>query len=110
MIGAESGCRYADRVPAYLNNLYRLGLIWFSHEPIDDLSRYQVLEAQPDSQEAMERAGRSRIIRRSISLTPFGEDFCATCLPLDTAEIEALDPTDVEAATAEPAPAPPVDE
>ena len=110
MIGAEAGCRHLDRMPAYLNNLFRLGLIWFSREPIDDLSRYQVLEAQPDAQEAMERAGRSRIIRRSIRLTPFGEDFCHTCLPLDTTEIEALDPADVEAATAEPAPAPPVDE
>ena len=27
MIGPEAGCRYPDRVPAYLNNLYRLGLI-----------------------------------------------------------------------------------
>ena len=34
MIGAEAGCRYVERVPAYLNNLYRLGLIWFSREPL----------------------------------------------------------------------------
>lgn len=47
MIGAEAGVRYGDRVPAYLNNLYRLGLIWFSREELDDLQRYQVLEAQP---------------------------------------------------------------
>ena len=48
MIGAEAGCRYPDRVPSYLNNLYRLGLIWFSREPLSDRLRYQVLEAQPD--------------------------------------------------------------
>ncbi|HEX4733402.1 MAG TPA: Abi-alpha family protein, partial [Thermoleophilaceae bacterium] len=33
MIGSEAGCRFLDRVPAYLNNLERLGLIWFSREP-----------------------------------------------------------------------------
>jgi hypothetical protein len=38
---------YLDRVPAYLNNLYRLGLIWFSREPLEDPLDYQVLEAQP---------------------------------------------------------------
>lgn len=89
MISAEAGCRHPDQMPAYLNNLYRLGLIWFSREPIDDLGRYQVLEAQPDAQEAMARAGRARSVRRSIRLTPFGADFCETCLPLETSEFEA---------------------
>lgn len=81
MIGAHAGVRYDDRVPAYLNNLFRLGLVWFSREPVDDLHRYQVLEAQPDVAEALRRGGRGRTIRRSIHLTPFGEDFCRTCLP-----------------------------
>lgn len=92
MIGGEAGCRYPDRVPMYLNNIFRLGLIWFSREPVDDLQRYQVLEAQPDVQEAFDEAGRARTTRRSIRLTPFGEDFCESCLPLHTAELEALDP------------------
>ena len=83
MIGAQAGCRHTDRVNAYLNNLFRLGLIWFSREPLPDPLRYQVLEAQPDVGEAMRKAGRSRTVRRSIHLTPFGEDFCATCLPLE---------------------------
>jgi hypothetical protein len=82
MIGAEAGCRYLDRVPAYLNNLYRLGLIWFSREPLEDPFDYQVLEAQPDVIEAKRRSGRAKTVRRSISLTPFGEDFCRVCLPL----------------------------
>jgi hypothetical protein len=77
-------------VPAYLNNLNRLGLVWFSREPVEDRLRYQVLEAQPDVGEAMRKAGRSRTVRRSIHLTPFGHDFCETCLPLETAELEAL--------------------
>jgi len=107
MIGAEAGCRYTDRVPAYLNNLFRLGLIWFSREPLDDPGLYQVIEAQPEAVEAMKRAGRATTMRRSILLTPFGIDFCETCLPLSTAEFEALEaarpePSAVEAEMDEP--------
>jgi hypothetical protein len=83
MIGAQAGCRHTERVNAYLNNLFRLGLIWFSREPLPDPLRYQVLEAQPDVVEALRKAGRSKTVRRSIHLTPFGEDFCRTCLPLE---------------------------
>jgi hypothetical protein len=32
--------------------------------------------------EARRAGGRSKTVRRSISLTPFGEDFCRVCLPL----------------------------
>jgi hypothetical protein len=91
MIGTEAGCRFLDRVPAYLNNLERLGLIWFSREPLEDPLAYQVLEAQPEVLTAMGRS-RSKTIRRSIQLTPFGHDFCEVCLPMDTGEIDALDP------------------
>jgi len=90
MIGAQAGCRYIDRVPAYLNNLLRLGLIWFSHDPVDDPMRYQVIEAQPDAMQAIKSAGRAKTAHRSVHLTPFGKDFCDVCLPLDTAEIESL--------------------
>jgi Abortive infection alpha len=93
MIGAEAGCRQQNQVPAYLNNLYRLGLLWFSRETLRDSGRYQVLEAQPGAAEALSEAGRTaRTVRRSIHLTPFGADFCRVCLPLETAEIEALGP------------------
>jgi hypothetical protein len=91
MVGTEAGARFLDRVPAYLNNLERLGLIWFSREPLEDPLSYQVLEAQPEVLTAMGRS-RSKTIRRSIQLTPFGDDFCAICLPMDTGEIDALDP------------------
>jgi len=81
MIGQRAGCKALDRVPVYLSNLYRLGLIWFSRDPIDDLASYQVLEAQPEVLEALERAGRGTTVRRSIRLTPFGEQFVAAVLP-----------------------------
>jgi hypothetical protein len=90
MIGPEAGCRHLDDVPAYLNNLFRLGLIWFSSEPLPDPLRYQVLEAQPSVAETMSTASRTRTVRRSIHLTPFGRDFCELCLPVDTGEFEAL--------------------
>ncbi|HET9104871.1 MAG TPA: Abi-alpha family protein [Solirubrobacteraceae bacterium] len=92
MIGAQAGCRHRDRVPAYLNNLERLGLIWFSHEPLDDPIAYQVLEAQPEVMQAIHGASRARTQQRSIHLTPFGKDFCRVCLPLDPGEVEALTP------------------
>jgi hypothetical protein len=100
MIAAEAGCRHPDRLPAYLNNLQRLGLIWFSREPVRERLRYAVLEAQPDVLDAMRKGGRTaRTVRRSILLTPFGNDFCDVCLPLDTVDPEAL--PEVESVAAE---------
>ena len=83
MIGMEAGVSHPERVARYLNNLYRLGLIWFSREQLEDQARYQVLEAQPEVAEAMDEAGRGRTVRRSINLTPCGEDFARVCLPLE---------------------------
>jgi hypothetical protein len=91
MIGAEAGCRYPDRVLSYLNNLHRLGLVWFSREKLEDPLPYKVLEAQPEVIEALAEAGRlGRTIRRSIQLTPFGGDFCHAALPADTLEFDAV--------------------
>ncbi len=89
MIGPRAGVRYLDEVPAYLNNLYRLGLVWFSREQIEDPLEYQVVEAQPDVLDAMHSVRFAKIIRRSIHLTPFGIDFCKTCL-VDDDETENL--------------------
>ncbi len=84
MIGAQAGCRYVERVPSYLNNLFRLGLIWFSRETLRDPLRYQVLEAQPDVLEAIGSVRQAKVVRRSIHLTPFGEDLCRVALCTDT--------------------------
>ncbi|WP_217702535.1 Abi-alpha family protein [Nocardioides guangzhouensis] len=91
MLGARSGVRYLDRVPAYLNNLDRLGLVWLSHESVTDPMEYQVLEAQPDVLTAMHSVRFAKVLRRSIHLTPFGEDFCRTCLlePEDAEDLPA---------------------
>ncbi len=89
MIGARAGCRYLDEVPAYLNNLFRLGLIWFSREQLEDPMEYQVVEAQPDVLAAMHSVRFAKVVRRSIHLTPFGAGFCRACL-VDPEESEEL--------------------
>ena len=91
MIGPLAGCRYVDRVPSYLHNLERLGLIWFSSETLRDPEEYQVLEAQPDVLEAMHSVRRAKVVRRSIHLTPFGEDFCRDGLGLHLSMDELTD-------------------
>jgi hypothetical protein len=90
MIGARAGCRYVERVPSYLNNLFRLGLIWFSRETLRDHLRYQVLEAQPEVLDAIHSVSHAKVVRRSIHLTPFGEDFSRVCLTPETAVINEL--------------------
>jgi hypothetical protein len=90
MLGPQAGVRHHDRVEAYLGNLLRLGLVRTGAEPIDDPSTYQVLEAQPEVLGVIKRTARAKSDRRSVRLTPFGETFCRACLPLDTAEIEAI--------------------
>ncbi len=90
MIGARAGCRYVERVPSYLTNLHRLGLIWFARETLRDPERYQVLEAQPDVLAAIHSVRYAKIVRRSIHLTPFGEDFCRAALVEDEDQLVDL--------------------
>jgi hypothetical protein len=79
MIGLYAGCAEPERVPAYLNNLFRLGLIWFSREALSDVDGYQVLEAQPEVVAARESVKRTTTVLRSIELTAFGKNLCALC-------------------------------
>ncbi|MHA6805878.1 Abi-alpha family protein [Salinifilum ghardaiensis] len=76
MIGQHAGCRRCERVPAYLDNLLRLGLIAFSREPLPEQSAYDVLEIQPAVTEALHEAGRASTRRYRIELTAFGRDLC----------------------------------
>ncbi|MCL2544085.1 MAG: DUF4393 domain-containing protein [Nocardioidaceae bacterium] len=80
MVGPRAGLRYLEQVPAYLNNLFRLGLVWFSREAVVDHQEYQVLEAQPDVLAALHSVKFAKVVRRSIHLTPFGEEFTKLAL------------------------------
>ncbi|RMI34857.1 Abi-alpha family protein [Nocardia stercoris] len=78
----QAGVRYPDRARLYLINLNRLGLLTTSDDPVV-LSRYMVLEVQPIVETALKQAGRvPKIVRKSLRLTEFGDDFCRTCFTL----------------------------
>jgi hypothetical protein len=78
----QAGVRYPDRARTYLINLNRLGLTLTSDDPVV-LSRYMVLEVQPEVEVALKKAGRApKIVRKSLRLTEFGEDFCRTCFTI----------------------------
>lgn len=78
----QAGVRYPDRARSYLINLNRLGLTFSSDDPVV-LSRYMVLEVQPVVEEALKKAGRApKIVRKSLRLSEFGEDFCRTCFTI----------------------------
>ncbi len=96
MVGPRAGLRYLEQVPSYLNNLFRLGLVWFSREAVDDHLEYQVLEAQPDVLAAMHSVKFTKVVRRSIHLTPFGEEFCKLAL-VDEATASSADLPEHEA-------------
>ena len=88
MIAEHAGCRYPDRIGPYLTNLARLGLIDFSKEQVENPQRYQVIEAQPKTVEALKKAGRSpKLVQRSIRLTSFGQEFVLASLPLNAKAI-----------------------
>jgi len=76
MISRYAGCRNPARVPSYLDNMSRLGLIRFSDDPLADQSAYEVLEAQEEVKQALASAGRGMTIRRRIELTVFGRNLC----------------------------------
>lgn len=88
MVGTDAGCRNTERTPIYLQNLQRLGLIRVTEEPVADLKRYQVLDAQPHIEAAIDRTNRPKTVYGSIQLTELGIDFCEACLPV-TVEHEA---------------------
>jgi len=83
MVGNDAGCRDPTRTPLYLQNLKRLGLIQFSDDPVENLKRYQVLDAQPHIEQAIEETRRPKTTYKRIELTDFGIDFCETCLPFE---------------------------
>lgn len=107
MIGAEAGLRHRERVSAYLLNLFRLGLVAFSEESLDDVIGYQVLEAQPEVMALIRQTTRARTARHSVRLTELGADFCRVCLPLD--ELSAPEVQPALAPAPDPARLPPGD-
>lgn len=67
------------RMPRYVNNLFRLGLVWHSTEPVEPASSYRSLESRATVRAVVGVHRRSRLVRRSLHLTPLGEDFTRAC-------------------------------
>jgi hypothetical protein len=107
LIGREAGCLRPELLPAYIDNLVRLGLIAIRRDPVADEQAYEVVEAQPEVIEALRSVSgtlfRGQISRRSVHLSDFGRTFCQVCFPPGqiTGEFEAV------MAEAEPDPPPP---
>lgn len=97
LIGREAGCLHPELVPAYLDNLVRLGLAAIRRDPLPDEHGYQVIEAQPEVVAAVGSAGggvfRGQVSRRSVHLTEFGRTFCQVCFPAEhlTGEFAAIE-------------------
>ena len=104
LAGREAGCMRPELIPAYIDNLVRLGLVAIRRDPIDDETAYQVLEAQPEVTEAMKSVNsgifRGKASRRSVHLTDFGLSFCQTVFPPEhlTGEFPAVDAEQANAA------------
>jgi hypothetical protein len=89
MLGPKAGLRQRDRVPVYLTNLVRLSLVVLADDPLERPAEYQVLEAQPEVLATLRDTVRAKTIRRSVLLTPLGQEFCEVCLPV---KLPALPP------------------
>jgi len=83
MLGRDAGCRIQRRTPAYVRNLRRLGLAEVSDDPVDELKRYEILEAQSHVEQARTRARRPRTEYKRIQLTDLGVEFCELCFPFE---------------------------
>jgi hypothetical protein len=99
IIDREAGCMHSEHVPAYLDNLVRLGLVAIRRDPIPDEQAYQVVEAQPEVVEAMKSVNgtlfRGHSTRRSVHVTDFGRTFCQAAFPPEhlTGEFDAVNIT-----------------
>lgn len=91
-----AGCHHQDRLPLYLDNLLRLGLVEASSDELSE-EAYEVLEANPDVNNAKEEASsgmaRAKVVRRQLVLSDFGRSFCETCLPLEQTPQAAARPS-----------------
>jgi hypothetical protein len=87
VLGEVAGCREAERIQLYLDNLLRLGLVRLNDDPLDEEPLYDLLEAQPEVSEAKEEASagarRAKVVRRRIELSELGGRFRESCLPTE---------------------------
>ena len=86
LIGWDAGCKHLQLVPSYLDNICRLGLAEVLHSPLAGYDwAYVTIEQRPEVWQSGVNASRQwgvghQVHRHRISVTDFGEEFCATCV------------------------------
>lgn len=86
LICDRAGCHRAERGPSYLVNLDRLGVVEIVDEEIVGHDDYELIEARPEVEAALQRAqdelGQRGVCQRlTVRLTALGEQFCTICMP-----------------------------
>lgn len=80
-VGRAAGVALPDMVPWYVGRLVRLGLVVVGPEASDLADTYDILETEPHVREAQRAAAHTRLLRRSVWISPFGArlwDLCQT--------------------------------
>jgi hypothetical protein len=83
-IGQTVGARFPKRVPAYIDNLCRLGLTRIYGANPHDRDLYEMLERDTDLQALRQKTAKElqmkiRLERKRIALTSLGTWFCQVC-------------------------------
>lgn len=83
-IGETVGARHPEHVPAYIDNLCRLGLLRIVKPDPADRDLYELLEASPEVEAVRKRISEElkltpKLRRRRARLTAFGRRFCDAC-------------------------------
>lgn len=81
----RSGGDDAERGPAHLHNLIRLGLVAIEERELPDHDDYQLIEAGKVYQEVVRHVEedlelKARTLRRTVRLTPLGHELCRLTL------------------------------
>ncbi|MGI8633112.1 MAG: Abi-alpha family protein [Solirubrobacterales bacterium] len=85
LVAEQAGCRHVELCDAYLDNLERLGVIRIPHDPLEDETLYEVLEAQPRVSDLTSSGPslKTSVRRSRLELSDLGTAFCAMCFPTD---------------------------
>jgi len=78
-VGRAAGVALPDMVPWYVGHLLRLGLVLLGPEVGELADTYDVLETEPYVRDAQNAAPNTRLLRRSLRISPFGARLWDAC-------------------------------
>ncbi|SNR48384.1 protein of unknown function [Haloechinothrix alba] len=92
LLGREAGCIRPERVPVYLDNLVRLGLIHVRPYRLRGQPNYDLLYAQPEMKQIRRPGGRLvrlKTVHKGVELSEFGKELFCRCLETEQHRIAA---------------------